>query len=259
MTDMSRKPNPAPAFQSHPGYRIELLDCPKRLRATFDGATVFDTLDAVLLRETDHLPVYYVPRGDADTGLMTRTDHGTHCPFKGDASYFSLRHGDRVAENAVWTYETPFDECLPVKDYLAFYWNELDQWYEEDEEVFVHARDPRVRIDVLASSRPVMVEAGGETIAETTRALFLFETGHPVRYYIPREDVRQDLLRGSAKRTGCPYKGWASYHHLEVGGKTIEDAVWFYPQAHDEVRRVAGYLCFYPEKVDRITVGRQGS
>lgn len=255
MTEMSTKPNPAPAFQSHPDYRIELLACPKRLRATFDGATVFDTLDGVLLRETKHQPVYYVPRADVDMSLMERTDHGTHCPFKGDAGYFSLRHGNRVAENAVWTYETPFDECLGVKDHLAFYWDRLDHWYEEDDEVFVHARDPHVRIDVLASSRPVRVEAGGETVAETTRALFLFETDHPVRYYVPRQDVREDVLRPSETHTGCPYKGTASYHHLEVGERTIENAVWFYPEAYDEVRRIAGYLCFYPEKVDRIVVG----
>jgi len=255
MTILPFAGNAAPGFRSHPDYEIELLPCPKRLRAMFSGATVFDTLDGVLLRETKHLPVYYIPRDDADMSLMERTQHSTHCPFKGDASYFSLRHGNRTAENAVWTYETPFDECMGIKDYLAFYWNKLDHWHEEDEEVIVHARDPHVRIDILASSRPVRVEAAGETVAQTTRALFLFETNHPVRYYIPKDDVRQDVLRNSDMRTGCPYKGWAGYHHLEVGGRTIEDAVWCYGEPFDEVRRIAGYLCFYPEKVDRIVVG----
>ena len=254
MTDMSRIANPAPGFQSHRDYRIDILPCAKRLRASFDGQSVFDTLGAVIMRETKHLPVYYVPRGDADMSMMTRTDHSTHCPFKGDASYFSLKHGDRSAENAVWTYETPFDECRTIKDYLGFYWDKLDHWYEEDDEVFVHARDPHVRIDVLASSRPVRVEAGGETVAETTDALFVYETGHPVRYYVPLPDIRQDLLRVSDTHSGCPYKGTASYHHIEVGGRTIEDALWTYPEPRDEVRRIAGYLCFYPEKVDRVTV-----
>ncbi len=255
MTDMSRIANPAPGFQSHPDYRVEILPCAKRLRATFDGQTVFDTLDAVIMRETKHLPVYYVPRGDADMSLMTRTDHSTHCPFKGDAGYFSLKHGDKTAENAVWTYEAPFEECAQIKDYLGFYWNELDHWYEEDDEVFVHARDPYARIDILASARPVRVEAGGETVAETTRALFLFETGLPVRYYIPADDVRQDLLVPSTTHTACPYKGTASYHHLKVGGDRIEDAVWYYREPLDEVGRIAHYLCFYPEKVDRLFVG----
>ena len=254
MTELSRIANPAPGFQSHPSYQVEILPCAKRLRATFAGQTVFDTLDAVILRETKHLPVYYVPRADADMALLARSDRTTHCPFKGDAAYFSLQHGDRVAENAVWTYETPFDECGPIKDYLGFYWDELDHWYEEDDEVFVHARDPKARIDIVASSRPVHVEAAGETIAETARALFLFETGLPARYYVPVDDVRQDLLIPSTTQTRCPYKGTAHYHHVKIGETRIDDAVWFYPDPLDEVGRIANYLCFYPEKVGRLTI-----
>ena len=98
------------------------------------------------------------------------------------------------------------------------------------------------------------MKVGGETVASTTRARFLFETGHRTRYYIPPGDVRTDLLRPSASHTACPYKGTASYHDLEVGGRRIEDAIWLYPEPLDEVRRITGYLCFYPEKVDAILV-----
>ena len=92
----------------------------------------------------------------------------------------------------------------------------MDHWYEEDEEIFVHARDPYKRIDTTPSSRHVQVRLGGEIVADTRRAKFLFESGLPTRYYIPKEDVRTDLLTPSELKTGCPYKGTA--HYFSVTG-----------------------------------------
>jgi uncharacterized protein (DUF427 family) len=100
----------------------------------------------------------------------------------------------------------------------------------------------------------VKVTARGETLADTTRARFLFETGHPARYYIPREDVRMDLLEPSATRTVCPYKGEAVYWSANVGGQRIEDVAWSYPDPLEESARIRGFICFYPEKVDAIDV-----
>src|SRR5690606_39262907 len=116
------------------------------------------------------------------------------CPYKGDASYWSIAAGDRMIENAVWSYEHPLPAAELVGKYLAFYWDKIDHWFEEDEEIFGHPRDPHHRIDVRSSSREVGVRFGGDTIAETRRGQFLFETGLPPRYYIPPEDVRIDLL-----------------------------------------------------------------
>jgi uncharacterized protein (DUF427 family) len=251
---LPKKTNSAPGYRDHPDYRVDLVPCAKRLRATFGGKTVFDTQRAVVMRETGHIALYYIPRQDADMTLMSRTEQSTHCPFKGQASYYSLSAGGKQATDAVWSYETPYDEAAAIKGWLAFYWDRLDHWYEEDEEVFIHARDPHVRIDILESRRPVEVIVGGETVARSTRVRFLFETGHPPRYYLPREDVDADLLAPSDLKTGCPYKGTASYHHLRIGGRTIENAVWYYSDPLDEVRRIAGYLCFYPEKVDAIRI-----
>ena len=246
--------NRTPGFARDPAYRVDLVPTAKRLRASFGGETLFDTQGAVVCCETGHIAVYYIPRDDVRMELLEKTTHHTHCPFKGEASYYTVNAGGRTAENAVWSYEKPYDECAGIAGWLSFTWKAMDHWYEEDEEVFVHARDPHVRVDILESRRPVEVKVGGETVASTTRARFLFETGHRTRYYIPPGDVRNDLLRPSASHTACPYKGTASYHDLEVGGRRIEDAIWLYPEPLDEVRRITGYLCFYPEKVDAILV-----
>ena len=243
-----------PGYAKHPGYRIDFAPCAKRVRAVFNGETVADSTAVRLLHETAHIPVYYFPREDLRPDLLTRTTHSSYCPFKGEASYWSLSVGDRVAENAVWSYEAPYREVADIKDYMAFYWNRMDRWFEEDEEVFVHARDPYVRLDVLPSSRPVRIVAGGEVVAESARALFLFETGLPTRYYIPREDVRQDLLVASDSHTACPYKGTASYHSLKLGDRLMEDIVWFYPEPVREVTPIRDHLCFYNEKVDAVVV-----
>ena len=252
MTAKTAERNKAPGFAKHPGYAIRFEPCAKRLRVVFGGETLADTTAVRLLHETRHLPVYYFPRADVRMELLTRTEHGSHCPFKGDASYWTVAAGGKTAENAVWSYEAPYDEVAGIKDYLAFYWNEMDHWYEEDEEVFVHARDPYVRVDVLDTARPLRVVLGGETVAETRRARILFETGLPPRYYIPREEVRADLLLPSETETACPYKGTARYHSVKAGDRTFEDIVWYYGDPLPESSHVKDRLCFFNEKVDAI-------
>jgi uncharacterized protein (DUF427 family) len=241
-------------FKTNPDYRITFEPSPRRVRVKCNGVTIADSTDAHLLFETRHLPVYYFPRADARMDLMTASDHHTFCPYKGTASYWTLKVGDRVAENAVWGYPEPFDEVAAIKDFVAFYWNRVDHWYEEDEEIFVHPRDPYKRVDVLQSSRPVKVIVGGETVAETRRARFLFETRLPTRYYIPPEDVRMELLVPSAKTTACPYKGQARYHSVKIGDKLFEDLVWCYPEPIPECQKIKGCLCFFNEQVDEIRV-----
>jgi uncharacterized protein (DUF427 family) len=224
------------------------------VRVQFNGETIADSSDAHLLFETRHLPVYYFPRGDVRMDLLQPTGHHTFCPYKGNASYWTIRVGDRTAENAVWAYPNPYDEVAPLADFVAFYWDRVDHWYEEDEEIFVHPRDPYKRVDVVASSRPVRVILGGETVAETRRARFLFETRLPTRYYIPSEDVRMDLLLPSDKVTACPYKGKARYWSAKIGDRVFPDIVWSYPEPIPECPKIKGYLCFFNEQVDAILV-----
>jgi len=109
-----------------PDHPIELSPSPQSVRVIFDGRIVADTRRALVMREASYPPVYYIPREDADLSLMTPTAHTSHCPYKGDASYFSIRSGDHVAENAVWSYEQPYPAVAEIKDYLAFYPNRVD-------------------------------------------------------------------------------------------------------------------------------------
>ncbi len=245
---------PAPGFAANPDYRITFEPSPRRVRVEFNGETIADSAAAHLLFETRHLPVYYFPRADVRLDLLRPSEHHTYCPYKGTASYWSVAVGDRVGENAVWGYPEPFDEVAGIQDYLAFYWDRVDHWYEEDDEIFVHPRDPYKRVDVVNSSRPVAVIVGGVTVAETRRARFLFETRLPTRYYIPPEDVRMDLLVASDKVTACPYKGRARYYSVKIGDRIFPDLVWSYPEPIAECPKIKGYLCFFNERVDEIRI-----
>ena len=141
--------------------------------------------------------------------------------------------------------------------YFAFDWHAMDAWYEEDEQVYVHARDPYKRIDVCHSSRHIEVFVGGEKVADSRRPRLLFETGLPTRYYLPKEDVRMDLLVPSASHTQCPYKGVASYYSIQAGGQLYPDLVWYYPFPIPECPKIENLLAFYNEKVEIVVDGER--
>jgi uncharacterized protein (DUF427 family) len=238
-------------------HALYLEESPKRVRVVLGDETVADSRRAKLLHEAGLLPVYYFPQEDVRMELLEESEHTTHCPFKGDASYWSVRVGERVVENAVWGYPEPIDSCPPIAGLVAFYWNKMDHWYEEDEEVFVHPRDPYHRVDVLESSRHVTVKVNGEVVAETDRPMILFETGLPPRYYMPQEDVRGAALLKTEKTTQCPYKGVASYYSVDAGDRRVEDLVWYYPDPIPEATKIKGLLCFFNEKVDLEVDGEE--
>ncbi len=109
-----------------PDHPIDITPSHQRVRITLNGRTVADSTRALVLKEASYKPVYYIPRADADLALMRKTAHTTHCPYKGDASYYTLTAGDRVAENAVWSYETPFPAMAEIAGHLAFYPDRVD-------------------------------------------------------------------------------------------------------------------------------------
>ncbi|HKC14174.1 MAG TPA: DUF427 domain-containing protein [Vicinamibacteria bacterium] len=115
--------NKAPGFQKKPDHRITTKAAGVRVRVTFGGKVIADSRDAIVLQEGQYPPVYYLPRKDVKMQQLARTTHSTHCPFKGDASYFSLVNG---AENAVWSYERPYDEMAAIKEMVAFYPDKVD-------------------------------------------------------------------------------------------------------------------------------------
>jgi uncharacterized protein (DUF427 family) len=152
-------------------------------------------------------------------------------------------------------YVDPPPERDALKGHVTFAWDKGLTWMEEDEEVFVHARDPHKRVDVLRSSRHVRVVIAGETVAETRRPTLLFETSLPTRYYIPPEDVRMDLLQPSSAMTACPYKGTACYWSDRVGDTFKKDVVWTYREPIQENPKIKGLFCFYNERVDLYVDG----
>jgi len=156
--------------------------------------------------------------------------------------------GDRVVAHAarVWT-EAKLDD---VAGYISFDWHAMDAWFEEDEEVYVHARDPYTRIDVLQSSRTIRVEVDGVVIAESSKPRILFETGLPPRYYLPKTDILFQHLQPTDTITSCPYKGHARYWSIVVNGTIHTDLAWGYDTPLLESIEVAGLVSFYNEKLD---------
>jgi uncharacterized protein (DUF427 family) len=234
--------------------KLQIEPSPRWVRAFFAGVAVVDSKRPLLMREGGHTPVYYFPRGDVRTDLLVDSDHRTHCPHKGDARYWSVRVGDRLAENAVWCYPEPAAGAPDLSEWVALYWHTMDAWFEEDDQVYVHPRDPYKRVDVLNSSRHVRVLLSGEVLGETRRPRLLFETGLPTRYYMPKMDVRLDRLSPSATRTRCPYKGEAHYYSARVSGEIYEDIAWYYPYPVPECPRIENLVCFYNERVGELWV-----
>jgi uncharacterized protein (DUF427 family) len=232
-----------------PAHTLYFEPYERRMRAVLDGETVIDTTAGMLLYESNIGPVLYVPEQDVRTDLIERTDHTTHCPFKGDATYWSVgKH-----ENVLWGYEQPIESAEFLRGYVAPYWDRFDAWYEEDEQLRTKFRDPYHRIDVRETSARVTVRANGEVVAESDRALLLFETGLEPRAYLPLDDVRQELLVPSDKTTVCPYKGTASY--WSIGG--LEDVAWSYRNPIPEAAAIEGLVSFKGDGVD-VEIDRGG-
>jgi uncharacterized protein (DUF427 family) len=233
-------------------YRFE--SSPRWVRTVLGGTTVADSKRMKLLWEPRRLPVYAFPRADVRMDLLTPTGERADDP-KGPTTLWAMRVGDRVAENAAWTVDQPAAGAPEdLAGYVVLRWPAMDAWYEEDDEVYVHPRDPYHRVDVQNSSRHVRVEMLGQTVAETRRPRLLFETGLPTRYYIPRQDVRMDLLVASSTVTQCPYKGQAGHFGLRVGGKLARDIAWTYPFPIQECAKIENLVCFYDERVDAVHV-----
>lgn len=227
----------------HDDVRMEKSQ--KWVRVMLGGEVVADTRRPLLVWERPYYPTYYFPRADVRTDLLTPIDRNRRSPL-GDAPAFTVTAGDREATAAA--YHHPGLEGL--EDHVAFVWQKMDHWFEEDEEVYVHPRDPYTRVDILRSSRHLRIEIEGATVAESVRPTLLFETGLPVRYYLPKTDVRMDLLEPSEKTSECPYKGTAEYWSAVIDGDRHDDVVWSYPFPTQESAAIAGLMCFYDERVD---------
>src|SRR3954452_3729679 len=220
----------------------------KRVRAFLGGQVVVDTIRPMLVWEAPFYPAYYFPTADVRSDLLTEDGEVAHSPSRGDARVFTVTAGGRESPGAALLYEdSPIEE---LRNTIRLDWAAMDAWFEEDEEVFTHPRDPYTRVDILPSSRHVRVEVDGVTVAESSSPKLLFETGLPVRYYLPRPHVRMDLLEPTAAVSHCPYKGRAEWGSVRAGDGVHQDLAWSHPTQLPESQKIAGLVSFYDEKVD---------
>jgi uncharacterized protein (DUF427 family) len=233
---------------------INVLHSPKRIRVKFSGRTIADSRNVLVLRSNHFLPIYFFPAASVDRSALKPSEHSQPHPVGGETTYWDLETGEKASPNAAWSFVAPPDENLsPLAGRIAFTWKAVDQWFEEEEEVFVHARDPYARIDVLQSSSHVQIWFDGELIADSHRPVLLFETHLPTRFYLHPDDIRLDRLVASDTTTRCPYKGIASYWSgRRADGSVRPDIAWSYRDPIAEMPRIKGLIAFYPQAVDRI-------
>ena len=253
-------PEPAGRFnfsRTGPAHVLYWDPSPKRVRAVFAGEAVADSRQAKLLHETGLAPVWYFPLHDIRTDFLVPSERHTTCPFKGEATYWSITVGARTAENAVWGYPEPLESALVLAGHVAFYGDAVDAWFEEDDQVSRFPRDPYQRIDVRQSSQHVRVRVGDVVVAESTRPRLLFETGERAQYYLPEEDLRLDLLPPSSTTSECPYRGVASYRSfVRPSGQQLEDVAWTYADPLTDGLPVAGHWCFIGDGIETEVDGK---
>jgi uncharacterized protein (DUF427 family) len=208
---------------------------PRRIRAMLDGRVVLDTTDAIYLWEFPPYPQYYVPLADVADGILSDT---------GETKEFA--HGvarvHTAGDGKAWVY----DEGV-AKDRVRFQWDALDSWFEEDEEVFVHPRNPYSRVDAVKSTRQIRVSVGDVTLAESDATVIVFETGLPPRYYFPRTSVNFEHLTPTDTVTACPYKGRTSAYW---SFPEVPDVAWSYDFPTATLLPIANHVAFFNEHVD---------
>lgn len=227
--------------------RVRIEPNPKWIRGVRNGRTVVDSRAVRLVWEIPYYPAWYVPVDDVHADLVA---NGTtlRSPSRGEGTRYDLVVDGETIPDGAWRHlDSPVAE---LRDLVRIEWDALDSWFEEDTEVFVHPRSPETRVDVLPSSRHVRVAIDGVVVADSVRPTLLFETGLPTRYYLPKADVRMDLLTPTDTGSACPYKGWAHYWTATVNGTDHPDIAWGYRTPLPESAGIAGLVCFYNEKVD---------
>jgi uncharacterized protein (DUF427 family) len=224
---------------------------PRRIRATLQGVVVVDTSNARYVWEWPYYPQYYIPIGDIDPGILIDEGHEEHLRL-GTARRLGVRVGSDERRGVAHHYVA--SDLEGITGTVRLDWSALDSWFEEEEQVFVHPRNPYTRVDALRSDRRVEVELDGVVLAESAHTVMVFETGLPTRYYFDRLDVDFGHLQASDTVTSCPYKGTtSSYWSVDVDGHLSPDLAWAYDFPTRQLLPIAGLVSFYNEKVD-ITV-----
>jgi len=246
--------SPVTADRDYPQMIVETdhtEPAPRRVRATLGGELIFDTTRARYVWEWAYYPQYYIPVEDVDERFLADEQREQRLR-QGTARRHGLRAGGVDRPGAVRIFG---DAAIAgVAGTARFDWDALDAWYEEDEQVFVHPRNPYVRVDALRSHRHIRVSLEGITLAESAAPVLVFETGLPTRYYFDRADVKFGHLVPTSTQTACPYKGVTSaYWSVRTGGEVRDghqDLAWAYDFPTRQLQPITGLVAFYNEKTD---------
>ena len=226
---------------------------PRRIRAFLSGQKVLDTTRARYVWESQTYPQYYIPVEDVRADLLVARQR-TQQTRRGPVQLHDLRVGDTLRPDAARLLADSSVDGL--EGTVRFDWGALDSWYEEDEQVFVHPRDPYTRVDALRSTRSVRIELEGTVLAESASPVMVFETGLPTRHYVDRTDVDFGVLLATDTVTECPYKGTTSdYWSVRIGDAVHADLAWSYTFPTRQLLPIAGLVAFYDEKVDTFVDG----
>ncbi|MDF2822844.1 MAG: hypothetical protein K0R68_252 [Mycobacterium sp.] len=225
---------------------------PRRVRGFSGDDLVFDTTAARYVWEVPYYPQYYIPRADVRPEALHDENHPQTVQF-GASRLYTVIGGSGTHPSAARVFD---DGDGPVAGLVRFEWDALT-WFEEDEPIYGHPRNPYARVDALRSHRRVRVEVDGVLLADTSCPVMLFETGVPTRYYIDKTDVDFTHLTPSDTQTLCPYKGVTSrYWSVRTSSDTQPDLAWSYHHPLPAVAQIAGLVAFYNEKVDITVEGR---
>lgn len=239
-------PQTAADYPQMAATRGRVEPAPQRVRGYLDGELVFDTVSARYVWEIPYYPQYYIPFTDVRTDRLRDEQHAQKVQF-GASRMYLLVGSSTTHESAARVFD---DGDGDVSGLVRFEWASL-AWFEEDEPIYGHPRNPYVRVDALRSHRHVTVDLDGVRLADTHSPVLLFETGLPTRYYIDQTDVAFRHLEPSSTQTLCPYKGVTSgYWSVRSDGAAHADLAWTYHSPLPAVAPIANMIAFYNEKVD---------
>jgi uncharacterized protein (DUF427 family) len=217
----------------------------RRMRVRFGGVWIADSENVVLLFEPGRYPMAYFPENDVSPDTLQRTEYTTRHHELGVTSWYVVRGGEWSAPRGAWQHTNLPDYASELRARVAFAWPAMDAFYEEDERIMGHAADSYHRIDIRQTSRHLVVRHRDHIIADTKRPMVLYESGFAPRWYVPRADVDESVLTPMERQTFCPYKGLCNYYN--IGDARL--AVWSYPEAYPEVRRISNLVSFEPDIV----------
>ncbi|MFS4091569.1 DUF427 domain-containing protein [Streptomyces sp. AF1A] len=221
---------------------------PRRIRGYAAHLPVLDTVRARYVWLWPGYPQYCIPRDDIRDDALLDEDRPLRLRI-GRARRHTLRLDTLTRPGAAWQWTD--DAPAGIRGMVSFRWEALDAWFEEDEQVFVHPRNPYTRVDALRSGRSVRVVLDGAVLADAPSSVMVLETGLPTRYYLDRVHIDWTHMHPTDTVTGCPYKGNTSgYWSVTTDAATYPDLAWAYDFPTRQVMPIAGLVAFYNEQVD---------